>query len=362
MAGPLAANSKPNAYDAGPLGNVYVTGIVSGLAQWQNNVVPGDRSHQADVSNAQIFLNKPTGLVQYFIQAGVYSLPDIGTPYIRSGKATDGFYEPFSQGYIKLAPSDNFSIMAGKLPTLIGAEYTFSFENMNIERGLLWNQENAVNRGVQVNYTAGPVALSASWNDGLYSNIYSWAWLSATWTIDKADTIAVIGGGNTKHTTVSTLATPVFLNNEQIYNVIYTHTSGAWTIQPYVQYTHVPAVPEIGALHEASTLGAAVLANYTFDGKSTVGGLSLHGFSLPVRVEYISSTGSVLNGAPNLMYGPGSKAWSVTVTPTYQLNSFFARAEFSYVGAKDTAPGLAFGPDGNLRSQNRALLEAGLLF
>lgn len=357
MAGPLAANSKPNSYDAGPLGNVYVTGIVSGFAQWQNNVVPGDRSNQADVSNAQIFINKPTGLVQYFIQAGAYSLPDIGTPYIRSGKATAGFYEPFSQGYIKLAPNDNFSIMAGKLPTLIGAEYTFSFENMNIERGLLWNQENAVNRGVQVNYTAGPVALSASWNDGLYSDIYSWAWLSATWTIDKSNTLAVIASGNTKRTTVSTLATPLFLNNEQLYNVIYTHTSGAWTFQPYLQYTHVPVIPEIGSFHEASTYGAALLANYTFDPKSV-----LNGFSLPVRVEYISSTGSVSNGAPNLMYGPGSKAWSVTVTPTYQNNSFFARAEFSYVGTKDTTPGSVFGPAGNDTSQTRAMLEIGIVF
>jgi len=362
MSGPLTANAKPNTYDAGPLGNVYITGVVSGFAQSQDNVVPGDRSSQVDVSNAQIFINKPTGLVQYFIQAGAYSLPDIGTPYIRAGKATNGFYEPFSQGYIKLAPNDNFSIMAGKLPTLVGAEYTFSFENMNIERGLLWNQENAVNRGVQANYTVGPVALSASWNDGLYSNVYSWAWLSATWTIDKTNTLALIGGGNTKRTTVSTFATPLFLNNEQIYNVIYTHIAGAWTLQPYLQYTHVPVIPEIGSLHDASTLGIALLANYTFDATSSVGGLSLSGFSSPVRVEYISSTGSVANGAPNLMYGPGSKAWSITVTPTYQLNSFFARAEFSYVGAKDTTPGLAFGSDGNAKSQSRALLEIGLLF
>src|SRR5260370_24242105 len=124
MSGPLAANSKPNSYDAGPLGNVYVTGIVSGFAQWQNNVAPGDRSHQADVSNAQIFLNKPTGLVQYFIQAGAYSLPDIGTPYIRAGKSTNAFYEPSSQGYIKLAPNDNFSIMAGTSPPPHQAAYT----------------------------------------------------------------------------------------------------------------------------------------------------------------------------------------------------------------------------------------------
>ena len=41
---------------------------------------------------------------------------------------------------------------------------------MNIERGLLWNQENAVNRGIQANYSAGPVAISVSWNDGMLSN------------------------------------------------------------------------------------------------------------------------------------------------------------------------------------------------
>src|SRR5260370_40851113 len=60
MSGPLAANAKPNTYDAGPLGNVYITGVVSGFAQWQDNGVPGDRSSQADGSNAHIFMNKPT--------------------------------------------------------------------------------------------------------------------------------------------------------------------------------------------------------------------------------------------------------------------------------------------------------------
>jgi len=28
------------------------------------------------------------------------------------------------------------------------------------------------------------------------------------------------------------------------------------------------------------------------------------------RAEYISSTGSLTNGAPSLLYGPGSSAWS----------------------------------------------------
>jgi hypothetical protein len=362
MAPPLKVNPKPTNYDAGPLGNVYITGVVSGLGQWQNNVFPGDREWQVDLSNGQIFLNKTDGLVQYFVQVGAYSVPSLGVPYIRARNAIDVFYGPFPQGFLKLAPTSNFSIAAGKLPTVIGAEYTFSFENMNIERGLLWDQENAVNRGVQVNYTAGPVALAASWNDGFYSNQYSWASLSATWTVNKANTLAIIGAGNTRHSTKATTATPLFQNNEQIYNTIYTHSSGPWTIQPYFQYTHVPRIPKIGALDDASTYGVALLANYTFEPASKLGGLKLAGFRLPARLEYIASTGNLEKGAPNLLYGPGSKAWSATVTPTYQRNVFFARGEFSFVGAMRTTAGLAFGPTGTGTSQVRVLLEAGVLF
>ena len=362
MSGPLSPNQKPLGFDLGALGTVYTTGVVSGLAQWQNNASPGDQASQADVSNAQIFLNKTDGLVQFFLQAGAYSLPDIGVPYDRASHATNDFYGPLPQWFVKLAPTDEFSIMVGKLPTLIGSEYTFSFENMNIERGLLWNQENAVNRGVQVNYSAGPLALAFSWNDGFYSNKYTWASLSATYTIDKENTVAIIAGGNTKKETVSTTATPLFQNNEQIYNLVYTHAAGPWTIQPYVQYTRVPASAEYDTTESASTTGVALLVNYAFDADSSFGGLKLAGVNLPVRVEYISSTGSVAGGAPNLMYGPGSKAWSITVTPTYQEKIFFARAELSFVQARSTTPGLAFGADGNHTSQTRFLLEAGILF
>jgi Putative beta-barrel porin-2, OmpL-like. bbp2 len=362
MAGPLAANPKPTSFDLGPLDKVYVTGVVSAFGQSQNNTFPGDKSSQLDVDHAMIMINKPDGLVQFFMHAGAYSLPDLGVPYLRASDATKAFYGPLPQGFIKLAPTDNFSLLAGSLPTLIGAEYTFSFENMNIERGLLWNQENAVNRGVQVNYTAGPLALAASWNDGFYSKKYSWASVSATYTVDDTNTLAFIAGGNPKHTSVSTTATPLFQNNEQIYNLIYTHIAGPWTFQPYLQYTYVPPLPEFGAPQSASTFGAALLMNYNFDSDSTPAGWRLAGFNLPVRVEYISSTGDAANGASNLLYGPGSKAWSITVTPTYQYKIFFARAEFSYVGARNTTPGLAFGANGTATSQTRGLFEVGLLF
>lgn len=330
---------------------------MTGFGQWQDNVSPGDRSARADLGNAQIFINKNDGLIQYFLEVGAYSLPAIGTPYIPASRTTRDFYGVLPQGFLKIAPTSNFSIEAGALPTLMGAEDTFSFENMNIERGLLWNQENAVNRGVQVNYTAGSVAFSASLNDGYYSGHYSWLSGSATWTIDKTDTLEIVATGNTEHTDISTVATPLFQNNQQLYNIIYTHTQGPWTIEPYFQYTRVPRIPGIGAVQAASTYGEALLVSYAFDAKSM-----LAGFSLPVRAEYIVSTGQAANGAPNLLYGAGSKAWSVTVTPTYQYKSYFVRAEMAYVGTSGATPGLAFGVAGTATSQTRALVETGVLF
>jgi hypothetical protein len=356
-AGPLSANPNSINFDAGPLGPMYLTGVVSALGLWQNNTFPGDQHSLASLSNGQFFFSKPDGVFQYFVQVGAYTLPALGTPYVNTPKATGDFYGPLPTAFVKLAPTDEFSIQAGKLPTLIGAEYTFTFENVNIERGLLWNQENAINRGVQLNYTVGPLAFALSWNDGFYSNRYTWLTGSATYTLDPANTFSLVAGGNYAHTTKATLATPLFQNNETILNLIYTYNAAPWTVTPYFQYTHVPAASSIGAFQSASTYGGAVLANYKFADDSPFPGVSL-----PIRFEYIASTGSLANGAPNLMYGPGSNAWSITVTPTYQYKIFFARAEFSYVGANHTTAGLAFGPSGTNTTQARGVIEAGIIF
>src|ERR1044071_1644011 len=51
MAGPLTANPEPTKFDAGPIGNVFVTGALTGLLRWQSNPVQTDRSGRADISN-----------------------------------------------------------------------------------------------------------------------------------------------------------------------------------------------------------------------------------------------------------------------------------------------------------------------
>src|SRR6185437_6185911 len=144
----VITTASPKIVNAGPLGNIDVTGILSGFGYSQNHPSAGDRITLGDVSNGQVFVQKASGLFQYFLQAGVYNIPILGIPGISTRATVDSFYGPLPQAYLKIAPKDNFSFLIGKLPTLIGAEYTFSFENLNIERGILWNQENAISRGI----------------------------------------------------------------------------------------------------------------------------------------------------------------------------------------------------------------------
>jgi Putative beta-barrel porin-2, OmpL-like. bbp2 len=357
MPGPLTANPNPMSFDAGPLGPVYLTGAVTGLGLWQNNTFPGDQHSLASLTNGQFFFQKIDGLLQYFVQVGAYTTPALGTPYFNTPKATGDFFGPLPMAWAKLAPTDTFSVQGGKLPTLLGAENTFTYQNMNIERGLLWNQEPAISRGAQLNYTAGPVALALSWNDGFYSNRYTWLSGSATYTLNSSNNFVLAAGGNYAHTTKATLATPLFQNNSTLLTLVYNYNFAPWTITPYFQYTNVPAASSIGAATSASTYGGAILANYPF-GEDTF----LPGFSLPIRFEYIASTGNLAGGSPNLLYGPGSNAWSITVTPTYQYKIYFARAEFSHIGTSSTTPGFALGSNFTNTTQTRVMFEAGILF
>jgi hypothetical protein len=283
----------------------------------------------------------------------------LGIPYTNAIKTTNDFWGPVPEVFLTLAPTDEWSIMGGKLPSLPGLEGTFTYQNMNIDRGLLWNQTYSIARGVQVNYSRGPMSLIISWNDGFYSNRLTWLFGSAAWKVDDADQLIFMGTGNTVVTAFASSATPLLQNNSQIYDAIFTHAAGRWTLSPYLQYTFVPRHPSIGVPHDLATYGAAVLGYYTFDSGSSVRGMGLHGVSLPCRFEYIASSGSIAGAG--LLYGPGSAAWSITITPTYQYERFFARAEFSYVGADHITAGSAFGANGSKTSQTRWLLEWGVL-
>ncbi|HEY1709263.1 MAG TPA: outer membrane beta-barrel protein [Rhizomicrobium sp.] len=361
MSGPLTADPNPYSVDLGFLGKTYITGSVSGLAFAQTNsqhFFPRDTDDAVDLSNAQVFIQKTDGQFQYFIQAGEYALPSLASPYIESNDITGKTYGVVPVAYGKFIINDQFSVQAGKLPTLIGDEYTFTFQNMNIERGLLWNQEPAISRGVQLNYASGPLSASISWNDGYYSN--RWNWVSGLLSYgfnSGADTVAFAGGGNLGGSLpVGGFATPPAQNSGSIFNLIYTHTDGPWVISPYIQYQDVPKNLALGYTSDSNMFGAAVLATYSFNDNWKLSG----------RVEY--ETEDSKHGAANLLFGPGSDGTSLTITPTYLYKIFFARIEGSYTFATDATkgrfgkPGLALGPNGNDTDQGRAMLEVGVNF
>jgi hypothetical protein len=375
----LSANPDPFNFTLGPAGKIYVTGALTGMAMTQNNVTPGDHQSWADITNAQIFVQKTDGIFQFFVEAGDYSLPALGTAYVKSSSEVPNTFGVVPVAYGKLAPTSWFSIEAGKLPTLIGAEGIFTFENMNIERGLLWNQEPVVSNGVQLNFAKGAFSASISINSGLYSNKWNWISGLATWTINPRDSLTFSAGGYmssnpfTGPFTYAGTVTPIPQNNSQIFDLIFTHSQGPFTITPYFQYTNVPAQPEIGLYSSASTVSGAILAKYSITPEISIAG----------RLEYISSSAGsplcyIYNPPPpgdtvraadtycypqtSLLYGPGSNAFSVTITPTYQYKVFFARAEFSYTTIGSSTEGYALGPQFSSSNQIRGMLETGILF
>jgi hypothetical protein len=200
FSGSLAPNPNPLSVNIGPLGTVYVSGQLTGLGMVQSHTTPargtGNADSLLDLSNGQVEIQTTSGPLQFYVQAGAYSLPSLGTPYLRSEKALDELYGPVPVADAKAVINPDWNILVGSLPTLIGAESTFTFQNIDIERGLLWNQEPAISKGVQLNYSHGPLTAAISVNDGYYSGKYSWIPGTLSYAIDGSHTISIVGGGN----------------------------------------------------------------------------------------------------------------------------------------------------------------------
>lgn len=352
MTGPLHLNSNPLHVDGGPFGAIYVSGIISGLGLTQSNHGQSEPSSRIDLSNGMAIVQTTQGVIQLYAQAGAYSFPSLGVRYFKAKHWVDDSFGMLPVAYVKIAPSSDFNVQVGKLFTLQGAENAFTFQNFNIERGLLWNQTATINRGAQANYAHGPLSISLSVNDGFYSKNYNWLSGVIGYALSSKDSIALGGAANLGHTNKASFTTPITLNNGQLYFLSWTHTDGPWTIQPYVQLEHVPDNDHLGILHSASSYGAAILGKYSFSDQ----------WALAARAEWIGSNGSNSNGTPSLIYGPGSGAWSFTLTPTWQKGIWFARVEGSYVHAHGTTDGFALGVNGDKHSQIRGLIEAGIIF
>ena len=352
----LGLNPTPIGIVVPHFGQIEFHALATGIGMTQSNPTVGDFNSLVDVTNAQIIVQKGSGLLQFYVQAGYYSTPSLGTTYQRASQQTKDSFGLVPLASVSIAPSDSWLFGAGKINSFGGYENTFTYQNINIDRGLLWNQTSNVSKGFQASYKSGNLATAITLNDGFYSNQLSWMGASASYQLNENHHVGLIWAGSIKANSTNSFITPVAQNNSQILNAIYTYTSSRWSITPYLQYTYVPINPSIGILSGAQTSGAAVLANYRLTSDKR------NGITMPTRFEYISSAGKGNASSPNLLYGVGSAAWSATITPTYQYERLFIRGELSYVQVINSGVGQAFGQSGNAKNQARAMIEAGILY
>ena len=133
ITGPLQAR-PPNTFDAGPFGKLAVNGILDGLGMWTGNYVAGDDSTHVALGNAQVFIQRTESWFQFYLQVGAYNIPALGVPFLATDETVNDLYGPVPVAFLKLQPAKNTSFLIGSLPTLMGAEYTFTFQNMNVQR------------------------------------------------------------------------------------------------------------------------------------------------------------------------------------------------------------------------------------
>ncbi|MCG5249369.1 outer membrane beta-barrel protein [Methylorubrum extorquens] len=375
----LKANPNPSCITS-PIGDIYVGGAVSGVAyHFSHAFSPAspvfplplntgrDLENRVDFTNLMATVQKADGPFQFYVQAGLYSFPLLAYPLYSSFDQNTLFFGPVPIAFGRYQINDEWSVQGGRMFGNIGSEGLFTYQRANISGGLLFNQEIFLNQGVQLNYSSGPWNAAIAVTDGFFSGELNWITGYLTYKIDDNNTIGINGGTHfSKFNSLDRgskfqFATPVTLQNSSIVSVNYTFANGSWTITPYGQYTSVDQDLSLG-LAGAETYGGALLVAYSFTDWFSVGG----------RVEYIAQNGSRSTplATTNLLYGAGSSAASYTITPTFTFDRFFVRGEYSRVDLFGTQTGdlsagtlgTGFGRTGNVRKQDRYMVEAGFTF
>jgi putative OmpL-like beta-barrel porin-2 len=311
-----------------------------------------DRATRANVSNAFVLLSKPQGTFQFALQGGAYSIPVVGVggnKTIQTNANTD-LYGPLPLAYVEYVPSGNFNVSAGVLASLTGAESTYTYLNWNIQRGSVWNVENAVSRGFRAAFTSGKLTATLGANDGFYSGRFGAAEGSLTFAPDSSDSllfVALIPNSRTPGNPTASVA------NKELLNVVFTRTRGNLQIAPYILYARSPAAASLGYNGPESAFGGAFLANWT---------LSSH-FTTAFRYETLHNSSSINDPSANadlVGYGPGSGVNTYTITPGWSNGHTFARMDLSSVRVTSSATGVAFGDHGSQRNQFRTMFEIGV--
>ena len=335
--------------------NVNATGAL-------DTATGADNQSRGDVSDMLVNGSLTSGYYKVNATVGAYNFPTVGTAINStfnnyksvSNNATCantscfGFVPIYQATYT--SPDQHVTIYGGQIGTLLGTEGAFTYQNVNIQRGLGWALEPVVSHGVHVGYSNGPWTVAVEDNDGFYSATWRTIEYEVAWAPSSATSWTFVGmnpGANVPGNATS------FIANQSEYNLYYTHTAGRWQFSPYVLFVSSPVSAANGYTSGESAYAVSVLGSYSFSSAWSVG----------FRAEYAENEAATNATSPNafLLYGPGSNATTFTLTPTLKFaGNGIVRVEWSNVVVRNGLGGTLFGPAGTSTSQNRFAFELGV--
>ncbi|HET9393169.1 MAG TPA: outer membrane beta-barrel protein [Candidatus Rubrimentiphilum sp.] len=342
---------------------VTFSGVVSGFTFHADNpnatgaldtASGADLATRTQLGNALITIARTTGTFRFSVTAGAYAFPVVGQSINPTFQqfANTNLYGYIPNAYVQYVPDANWTISLGKLPTLIGQENGFTFQNVNVQRGLVWNVEPVVSRGLRVAYANSTFNATLEYNDGYYSGNHRAIEGQLGWTPNARTSLAfifIVPDANTPSNATA------FVANKREYDLMYTQQIGKLQLLPYALWIQSPASRNAGLVSSESAFGASLIASWAFNSVFSLGG----------RIETLANNSSRFDFSNNsdfLGYGPGSSATSFTLTPAYKIAHLFARGEYSHVNISGLLPGFGFGPAGFNTMQTRVGLEIGAQF
>jgi len=351
--------SNPDATPT-PVPALVIGGIFSGFGSQTNGVnATGsfassngiDGNSRIDISNLLITANKTTGTFRYSVIVGEYAFPTLGQALNATlqPRTNTQLYTLVPVAYVQFVPNARFSISAGKLPALLGQESDFTYQNLNVQRGVGWALEPTVSRGARITFANSKFAANLEYNDGFYTGSHRAFEGSIGWQWDasgSAQFAVVIPQNGTPGNATAPIA------NKREYDFMVTKQYGRLQLLPYVLEVDSPQSTALAYSSDEHVLTGAFLANYAFSDR----------LSLATRIENVANSSLPNDGSVNadmIGYGAGSAAQTFTVTPQYKNGHMFARAEYSRVSLGAFTAGLGFGPHGTGAVQSSTLFEVG---
>lgn len=252
---------------------------------------------------------------------GAYAFPTVGFP-LSNGAPTagDSLYGPVPVAAVTYKLSSHLDMAVGKFGALLGQESPFTYQNLNIQRGVGWEMEPTISRGFRAAYVNGAWNASFEVNDAYYSGSHrAVEWLIG-WSPSEKTTLqfaAIIPGSRVPGNATTAIG------NKAEYDIMYSRRIGKLSLQPYLLLVHSPSSQVLHYTRAEDAAAQALLGSWRFS----------HRLSAAFRYERAWNWSSLHDVSPNadlVGFGPGRSVVTETFTPAYRTKSGITlRLEYS---------------------------------